>query len=164
MIRGNIQMLKERDAAGSGRKAGKEIDLKAVMERIREKADQRSFEEIPDFQEIVTGFKKDTAFDIDLLQDDIRKMTLGYKITPESSFVGNGMKGFLKRAVWRVNGFWVSQLAAQQSWFNNSAARGFIQTKNHILQQQDTIDMLRRRIARMERELEHLKENQDREI
>ena len=102
--------------------------------------------------------------DFDLLQDDIRKMTLGYKITPESSFVGNGMKGFLKRAVWRVNGFWVSQLAAQQSWFNNSAARGFIQTKNHILQQQDTIDMLRKRIARMERELEHLKENQDREI
>ena len=151
--------LRAGDAADMGRSETRDINLDAVLDEIRETADGRSFEEIPGFHEMMTGFAEEAEYDPESLRDDIWKMKVGSEIVPDTASGTRGVKGALKKAVWKANNFWAGPAAAEQTWFNTFVARGFIHMEQYISKQQAIIETLQERIARLEQELEHRDKN-----
>ena len=121
-----------------------QINVEQIMAQIRadikEKgytADMLSFEDVP--------FSQKNTAERDFTADGVRQMRKLASVSWRHP-VNLGIKGILKKILYKLTGFIVAPMAEDQTAFNRAAADAVEQLSGAVFRQQKEIDLMKRKI------------------
>lgn len=117
-----------------------QINVEQIRAEIKEKgytADMLGFEDVP--------FPKRNMADRDFATDGVRQMRKLASVSWRHP-VNRGIKGILKKILYKLAGFIVAPMAEDQTAFNRAAADAVEQLAGAVFRQQKEIDRLKRKM------------------